>query len=182
MTKLNTTEVSAGLKVFTNIFAINYKIFPDAPEFHSSQGNFTVIEGEDISIRLKASGNPPITRFRWRARKVCGGFEKIFLCVKFWYYFQTDQLPDNFLIEDSKMEVRNTRREHAGLYFLEASNDLGDKTLQVHLHVQYHPTWVTTKDCNLSVPGKLSVLSKCQIWTESLLFPHSVNQRDPHHC
>ena len=80
MTKLNTTEVSAGLKVFTNIFAINYKIFPDAPEFHSSQGNFTVIEGEDISISMKASGNPPITRFRWRARKVCGGFEKIFVC------------------------------------------------------------------------------------------------------
>ena len=35
------------------------------PEFNSSPGNFSVIEGQDISISINASGNPPIKKFTW---------------------------------------------------------------------------------------------------------------------
>ena len=34
-----------------------------------------MIEGNDISISIKASGNPAITKFTWKAQKVCPGFD-----------------------------------------------------------------------------------------------------------
>ena len=97
-----------------------------------------MIEGKDISISISASGNPAITKFTWKAQKVCPGFD--FVCKIFCDPQTGLQLPDNFQIEDSRMEVRNIKREDAGLYFLMARNNLGDKTLQVFLTVNYHPT------------------------------------------
>ena len=38
-----------------------------APEFDSTPGNFSVIEGEDITISIKAAGNPSIKTFTWRS-------------------------------------------------------------------------------------------------------------------
>lgn len=92
------------------------------PEFNSSPGNFTVIEGEDISIRIAASGNPPIKRFTWRN-------------------MLKDHFPtDRFNIKDATLEIRKTRRQDAGLYLLEASNDLGQKSKEVFLQVRYFAT------------------------------------------
>ena len=37
------------------------------------------------------------------------------------------------------MEVKKINSGDAGLYFLQARNSLGEKTLQVSLNVNYHP-------------------------------------------
>ena len=51
---------------------------------------------------------------------------------------QKDYFPtDRFNIKDATLEIRKTRRQDAGLYLLEASNDLGEKSKEVFLTVQY---------------------------------------------
>ena len=54
---------------------------------------------------------------------------------------QKDHFPaDRFNIKDATLEIRKTRRQDAGLYLLEASNDLGEKSKEVFLTVQYFAT------------------------------------------
>ena len=39
---------------------------PDPPEFSvASPGNYSVIEGEDIIMRVESKGNPPVRRYSW---------------------------------------------------------------------------------------------------------------------
>ena len=51
---------------------------------------------------------------------------------------QKDQFPERFHFKDSTIKIKKTRREDAGLYLLEATNDLGEKSKEVFLTVQYH--------------------------------------------
>ena len=54
---------------------------------------------------------------------------------------QKDHFPtDRFNIKDATLEIRKTRRQDAGLYLLEASNDLGQKSKEVFLQVRYFAT------------------------------------------
>jgi len=100
----------------TKDYILNVR-FP--PEFNSSPGRFTVIEGDDISINVDASANPPIRRFTWSSR-------------------EKDSFPDRFQIKDSTINIRKTQRQDAGLYLLEASNDLGEKSKEIILTVEYY--------------------------------------------
>ena len=62
---------------------------------------------------------------------------QILNCV---FLFQRDRFPDRFNIKDSSLSIRKTKRGDAGLYLLDAANDLGEKSKEIHLSVQYLPT------------------------------------------
>ena len=51
---------------------------------------------------------------------------------------QKDSFPDRFQIKDSTINIRKTQRQDAGLYLLEASNDLGEKSKEIILTVEYY--------------------------------------------
>ena len=56
----------------------------------------------------------------------------------FAHLLQKNRFPDHFHIKDSTIEIRGIQRDDAGLYLLEAANQMGEKSKEVSLTVLYH--------------------------------------------
>jgi len=99
------------------------------PEFSvASPGNYSVIEGEDIIMRVESKGNPPVRRYSW------------YTGLQPHKPLLADSLPKRFKIGGPTLEIRKTIRNDAGLYIFGAENDIGEKNKEIYLDVLYHPT------------------------------------------
>lgn len=99
------------------------------PEFNrDSSGNYSVLEGEDISMSVEARGNPSIRRFTWYT-----GLQPNKPLI-------ADALQNRFKILGPTMKIMKTRRSDAGLYIFGAENDIDEKRKEIYLNVLYHPT------------------------------------------